>query len=99
MGGRPAGIVRGIDRERSEYKHGKKEKRDDGNINICWPITRLVHSVEYSSKQVRVSFSGFAWIRTKNAARQKTETCRSRYCKHPSDFTAPAAHFHYPIEK
>lgn len=45
MGGRPAGIVRGIDRERSD-KHGKKEKRDDGNINICWPITRLVHSIE-----------------------------------------------------
>lgn len=44
MGGRPAGTVPGIDRERSEYKHGKKEKRDDGNINICWPITRLVHS-------------------------------------------------------
>lgn len=30
--------------EKGVNKHGKKEKRDDGNINICWPITRLVHS-------------------------------------------------------
>lgn len=47
VGGRAAGGTGlRMDRVRSEYEHVKDKKWDDGNINICRRIARLIHSVQ-----------------------------------------------------
>lgn len=45
-GERAGGTGLRMDRVRSEYEHVKDKKWDDGNINICRRIARLIHSVQ-----------------------------------------------------